>query len=46
MAKAAKPTRTIYRNSETGQITTKKFAEAHPRSTEKEKIKSPPKKTR
>jgi hypothetical protein len=44
MAKAAKPTRTIYRNSETGQITTKKFAEKNPGSTEKEKIKLPPRK--
>ncbi len=42
MAKAPKtPAKTIYRNSENGQITTKKYAEKHPKTTEKEKIKAP-----
>lgn len=43
---ADKPkTRTIYRSSVTGEIVTKAYAEAHPRTTEKERVKvSPPKK--
>jgi hypothetical protein len=30
--------KTIYRRSDNGQITTKKYAEAHPKSTEKERV--------
>jgi hypothetical protein len=36
------PNRTIYRSSKTGQIVTKKYAEAHPSTTEKQTIKTPP----
>jgi hypothetical protein len=32
--------RTIYRSSETGRITTKKYAENHPKTTEKERVKT------
>ncbi len=37
MAKGAK-TKTIYRNSGTGRIVTKKYAEKHPATTEKERV--------
>lgn len=30
--------KTIYRNSKTGEITTKKYAEQHPATTEKERV--------
>lgn len=37
--------KTIYRDSETGQITTKQYADKHPKTTEKERVKvTPPKK--
>jgi len=34
-----KRTRIIYRDSETGQITTEKYAKKHPKTTEKERVK-------
>ena len=37
-----KPNRTIYRDSVTGEITTKEYAEKHPRTTEKERVYVPP----
>lgn len=37
-SKSSGSKRTIYRNSETGRITTKKYAEKHPRTTEKERV--------
>ena len=39
MSKNKKKGRTVYRNSETGQFTTKKNAQKNPKTTEKEKIK-------
>lgn len=33
--------RTIYRDSENGQITTREYAEKHPRTTEKERVNFP-----
>ena len=33
--------RTIYRRSDTGQITTKEYAEKHPATTEKERVRVP-----
>jgi hypothetical protein len=45
MAKAPKtPTKIIYRDSETGKITTKTYAAKHPTTTEKETIKLTPRK--
>ncbi len=40
------PKKTIYRDSKTGQITTKKEADRHPATTEKERVPTgkPPKK--
>ncbi|MCX7168919.1 MAG: hypothetical protein NTY41_01145 [Proteobacteria bacterium] len=34
--------RTIYRDSETGKITTQRYAEKHPATTEKERVRVPP----
>lgn len=34
-------TRTIRRSSETGRIVTKRYADAHPRTTETERVKVP-----
>jgi hypothetical protein len=34
--------RTIYRSSVTGELVTKAYAEAHPRTTEKERVKVVP----
>lgn len=46
MAKETK--KTVYRDSEDGQFTTKKYADKHPKTTEKESVRvkppSPPKK--
>ncbi len=36
-------TKTAYRSSESGQFVPKKYAENHPRTTEKERIKLPKK---
>lgn len=33
-------TKTIFRDSETGRLVTKKYAEKHPKTTEKEKVKT------
>jgi hypothetical protein len=33
--------RTIYRRSDTGQITTREYAESHPKTTEKERVRVP-----
>lgn len=38
----AKPNRTIFRDSGTGQLVTEKFAEKHPKTTEKERVYIPP----
>ncbi len=37
-----KPNRTIYRRSDTGELTTKDYANKHPKTTEKEKVYVPP----
>lgn len=37
-------TRTIYRRSDKGTITTQKYAENHPRTTEKERVHVPSRK--
>jgi hypothetical protein len=42
MAKNANTKRTIYRNSETGRIIPKEYADRHPRTTEKERVTVPP----
>jgi hypothetical protein len=34
--------KTVYRDSEDGQFTTKKYAETHPRTTEKERVRTAP----
>lgn len=34
----SEPKKTIYRDSKTGQITTKEYAQKHPVSTEKERV--------
>lgn len=34
--------KTIYRSSKTGRIVTKKYAEKHPDTTEKERVNVPP----
>lgn len=34
-------TRTLYRDSETGRITTQQYADRHPKTTEKERVKVP-----
>lgn len=38
MAKQPEPKKTIYRDSETGRLTTKEYAEKHPKTTEKERV--------
>jgi hypothetical protein len=38
--------RTIYRDSVDGQITTQRYAEDHPRTTEKERVYVPPSKNK
>lgn len=38
------PKKTIYRDSESGQIVKKEYAEKHPKTTEKERVRvAPPK---
>lgn len=32
--------KTVYRDSDTGQFTTERYAERHPKTTEKEKVKT------
>ncbi|WP_125916519.1 multidrug transporter [Hymenobacter coccineus] len=39
MPKAPEPKKTIYRNSDNGQIVKKEYAEKHPKTTEKERVK-------
>ena len=34
--------KTIYRSSETGRIVKKEYAEKHPKTTEKERVRTPP----
>ncbi|RYE14107.1 MAG: multidrug transporter [Rickettsiales bacterium] len=34
----------IYRDSDSGRLTTKKYAESHPKTTEKERVNVPTKK--
>jgi len=34
-------TKTIYRRSDNGQLTTKQYAERHPKTTEKERVRVP-----
>ncbi|MBU1692278.1 MAG: multidrug transporter [Gammaproteobacteria bacterium] len=41
MAKTTSQTRTIFRSSVSGRIVDEKFARAHPRETEKERVKIP-----
>jgi hypothetical protein len=35
---ASQEKKTVYRDSEDGQFTTKKYAESHPRTTETERV--------
>lgn len=35
-------TRTVHRSSETGRFVTKRYAETHPRTAERERVKVPP----
>lgn len=42
MASKTTQTRTIYRRSDTGRITTPDYARSHPNTTEKERVKVPP----
>jgi hypothetical protein len=37
MPKKASNTRTIYRSAKTGRLVTKKYADSHPNTTEKER---------
>jgi hypothetical protein len=39
LSMATAPKKTIYRRSDNGQITTKQYAENHPKTTEKERVK-------
>ncbi|MGA0531486.1 hypothetical protein [Hansschlegelia sp. KR7-227] len=39
---AKEPKKTIYRDSENGQIVTKEYAEKHPSTTEKERVRVAP----
>lgn len=39
--KTSSNTRTLYRNSETGQITTESYAKKNPSTTEKERVRVP-----
>jgi len=36
--KENEPKKTVYRSSEDGQFVTKRYAEKHPRTTEKERV--------
>lgn len=38
MSKNNEPRKTIYRRSDNGQLTTKRYAENHPKTTEKERV--------
>lgn len=38
MSTKPKPKKTIYRDSETGQITTREYATKNPKTTEKERV--------
>ena len=38
MSKEKEPKKTVYRDSEVGQFVTKKYAEDHPKTTEKERV--------
>lgn len=38
------PKQTIHRSSETGRIVTKKYADSHPKTTEKERVNTTPSK--
>jgi hypothetical protein len=38
---ANRKTKTIYRRSDNGQLTTEEYAEKHPKTTEKERVKIP-----
>ena len=38
MSKEKQPKKTVYRDSEVGQFVTKKYAEDHPKTTEKERV--------
>ncbi|SKC19567.1 hypothetical protein [Dyadobacter psychrophilus] len=40
------PKKTIYRRSDNGQLTTKEYAESHPKTTEKERVNVPNKNTK
>jgi hypothetical protein len=42
--KGSGPKKTIYRSSETGRIVKQDYAEKHPSTTEKERVRIPPKK--
>lgn len=41
MSKTQGPRRTVYRDSGDGQFVTKKYAESHPKTTEKERVSTP-----
>lgn len=40
MTKEKEPKKTIYRDSETGRIVKREYAESHPRTTEKERVRT------
>ena len=44
MTNAKEEKRVIYRRSDNGEITTKEYADKHPRTTEKENVRVPHKK--
>ena len=41
MSKVKGPTKTVHRDAGDGQFVTKKFADSHPKTTEKEKVHIP-----
>ncbi|SDA16531.1 hypothetical protein SAMN05216315_10812 [Nitrosospira sp. Nsp18] len=44
MANNTSPKKTVHRSSENGEFVTKKYADSHPKTTEKERVRiSPPK---
>lgn len=40
MPKSSEPKKTVYRNSVDGQFVKKSYAETHPRTTEKERVRT------
>lgn len=40
MSKNSEPKKTVHRSSESGQFVTKQYAERHPKSTERERVRT------